>query len=232
MNFPGSKYDLRAQQGAPIVPRGEGNGSSRHRGRGQVAIIFLSFLGYPQFCPFCPHGLLGTWGSLDQGAGFEKHDQQLWPSKSLSQGHQVALARRSLRCGSHMLLEARPFPSPASVLGSTPLGRWSEGESLEADGLFLLPSMLRTLPPATFFRRTQSQERDCRPSHLPLYPAKDNSNLAPSRKPPWITSALHISHGMSGILSIPWFIHHRVLLSRGWELPVVQGEASSTCYSL
>ena len=33
MKFSGSKYDLRAQQGAPIVPLGEGNGNFRHRVR-------------------------------------------------------------------------------------------------------------------------------------------------------------------------------------------------------
>lgn len=53
-----------------------------------------------------------------------------------------------------MLLEARPFPSP--VLGRTPLGRWSEGERLEVGGLFLPPSMLRTLAPATFLRRPRA----------------------------------------------------------------------------
>lgn len=47
MTFPSSKYDLRAQQGAPTVPLGEGNVSSRHRSRGHVVTISLSFLGHP-----------------------------------------------------------------------------------------------------------------------------------------------------------------------------------------
>lgn len=45
MKFLGSNYDLRAQQGAPTVPLGEGNGSPRHGGRRQVVTISLSFLG-------------------------------------------------------------------------------------------------------------------------------------------------------------------------------------------
>lgn len=70
--------------------------------------------------------------------------------------------------------------------------------------------------------------------HLTFFCVLQNTSqtLAPSRKPSWINSALGISHGMSSILPIPCVVYHRILLSRGWELPVGQGEASSLCYSL
>lgn len=119
-----------------------------------------------------------------------------------------------------------PLCLPRQLPASWAVPSWvggSQEERLEASACSHLPPAQNS-GSCPFPQKFLSPEERLLATFFPISPSfcflqKMTQTSAPSRKPPWISSALGISHSMPPILSIPQLVHHRILPSKASRWP-------------